>query len=330
MLPAAALFLTFLFAQDSAPVIIDTDAGVDDYMAIAFLLSRNDVRIESVCVVNGLAHVDAGARNVARLLTLGGQGDIPVYIGRPDPMSGNAAFPDEWRRTSDQLPGVELPAPKRQPEHTRAAEYLARRLEDRQHPARILALGPLTNLAEALQRSPAVARNITEIVMMGGAVHARGNLDDGGYFKTGNTTAEWNFFVDPGAARIVFAAGIPIRLIPLDATSKVPIDSRFLDELQSSARTRLARFVAQVLESERELIKQGSYYAWDPLAAVALVDRGAVSFQALHLEIQQDAHQAGRTAPTAGKPNADVALDADAGRFRAALLGSLQASGSRN
>src|SRR5262249_11984188 len=159
-----------------------------------------------------------GARNVARLVTLGGQGGISVYKGRSTPMSGTAAFPDEWRRTSDELPGVKLPAPQRQPERTTAAESLARRLQDRRHPARILALGPLTNLAEALERSPAIAKNITEIVIMGGAIHARGNLDDGGYFKTSNTTAEWNIFVDPVAARIVFGAGIPIRLIPLDAT----------------------------------------------------------------------------------------------------------------
>ena len=327
MLPIAALILASLFAQDNTPLIVDTDAGVDDYMAIAFLLSRSDTHLEAVCTVNGLAHVDAGAKNIARLLALGGRGQIPVYMGRPTPMSGVAAFPDEWRRISDQLPGVELPNAVRPPERTGAAEYLARRLQDRNHSARILALGPLTNLAEALERSPAIAKNITEIVMMGGAVRTRGNLDDGGYFKNGNTTAEWNLFVDPVAARIVFAAaGIPIRLIPLDATSKVPIDSKFMDELQSSARTPLARFVVQVLESEGAIVKQGFYYAWDPLAAVALLDRAVVSFKPLHLDIRQNPPEAGRTAETPGKPNADVAIDASGAKFRAVFLGSLRTS----
>jgi pyrimidine-specific ribonucleoside hydrolase len=329
LLPVAALILASLFVKASPPLIVDTDAGVDDYLAIAFLLSRGDVHIEAVCLANGLAHVDAAARNITRLLALGGHGDVPVYMGRPTPMTGNIAFPDEWRRTSDQLSGVQLADAGRSTERTGAAEYLSHRLEDRNHPARILALGPLTNLAQALERSPAVAKNVTELVIMGGAVRKPGNIDDGD-FKTDNTTAEWNFFVDPAAARIVFASGIPIRLIPLDATSKVPIDAKFLDEIQSSARTPLARFVAQVLASERDFVKQGFYYAWDPLAAVALVDRSVVSFTSLRLDIRQKAPESGRTVETSGKPNAEVAMDADAARFRSTFLGSLRSSRNRS
>ena len=79
----------------------------------------------------------------------------------------------------------------------------------------------------------------------------RGNLDDGGFFKTTNTTAEWNLFHDPLAAEIVFNSGVSMRMIPLDATNKVPIDTAFLQEL-SRARTPLAEVVAQILETERE------------------------------------------------------------------------------
>src|SRR5690242_3865427 len=86
-----------------SPVIIDTDCGRDDLMAIAFLLARRDVRIEAVTVANGLAHVQAGAANILRLLALGGRGDVPVYIGRETPLCGNAAFPDPWRKNSDAL-----------------------------------------------------------------------------------------------------------------------------------------------------------------------------------------------------------------------------------
>lgn len=328
MLPLPALILASLLAQDSIPLIVDTDAGVDDYMAIAFLLSRDDAHLEAVCLANGLAHVDAGARNVARILELGGRKDVPVYMGRPSPMTGDAAFPDEWRRTSDNLPGVQLPAARRAPEHARAADFLVGRLGDSNRPVRILALGPLTNLAEALHRSPRIAKAITEIVMMGGAVRTRGNLDDGGYFKTSNTTAEWNMFIDPAAARIVFNAGISIRLIPLDATSHVPVDIKFLDEMQTSARTPLARFVAQVLASERDIVKQGFYYAWDPLAAVALVDRTVASYTSLHLDIRLQAPEAGRTAETPGKPNASVAMGASAAKFKAAFLGALLSAGT--
>jgi inosine-uridine nucleoside N-ribohydrolase len=159
--------------------------------------------------------------------------------------------------------------------------------------------------------------------MMGGAVRIRGNLDDGGYFKTSNTTAEWNMFIDPEAARIIFDSGIPIRLIPLDATSHVPIDARFMNEVQSSGRTPLARFVAQVLASERDIVKQGFYYAWDPLAAAALVDPAVVAFTPLHVDIRLQAPETGRTAETPGKPNARVALEANAAKFKEVFLGAL-------
>ena len=100
-------------------VIIDTDAGSDDLMAIAFLLSRKDVKIEAITVVDGLAHVRAGAANVLRLLQLAGATAVPVYAGSEQPLERTAPFPAEWRKTSDTLPGVKLPAAKRTPENRR-------------------------------------------------------------------------------------------------------------------------------------------------------------------------------------------------------------------
>src|SRR5690349_17853742 len=111
----SALLLVSLLAQDNTPLIIDTDAGSDDLMAIAFLLSRKDVQVEAITIANGLAHVNAGAANVLRLLELGGRGNVPVYNGRNTPMKGNAEFPAEWRRSSDELPGVQLPKSRRKP-----------------------------------------------------------------------------------------------------------------------------------------------------------------------------------------------------------------------
>lgn len=298
-------------------VIVDTDVGSDDLMAIAFLLGRRDVRIEAITVVNGLAHVRTGATNLLRLLELSGKTNIPVYMGREQPLRGTAAFPDDWRRISDALPGVELPATVRAPQPQSAAEFLATRLRDHRHRVWILALGPLTNLAEALARAPASVRGIEELVIMGGAVHVPGNLGDGGYFQTDNKTAEWNMFVDPLAAQIVFASGARIRLVPLDATNKVPIDLAFLREFEATARTPLARFARQILETDRKFIEQGIYSAWDPLAAVAMVHPAVIATRSLAIEVQQQPPEEGRTKEVAGRrPNAQVALDANATLFR--------------
>ncbi len=260
-------------------MIIDTDAGSDDLMAISFLLSRPDIRVEAITIVNGMAHVPAGGRNVLRLLALAGRHEIRVYLGRETPLSGSAEFPAEWRHNSDDLPGVTLPEPTHAIESAPAAEFLARRLADAAHPVQVLTLGPLTNLAEALSHAPRAARGIRQLVIMGGAVRVSGNLADGGAFKTDNASAEWNMYIDPAAAKTVFASGAPIRLVPLDATQRVPIDMALLEQLQSKAETPLARFVAQVLASNRDSIRQGFYFAWDPLAAVALANPAVATFK---------------------------------------------------
>src|SRR5260370_39147217 len=179
-------FLMVLLAASLAaqsPVIIDTDAGSDDLMAIAFLLARKDVKIEAITIVDGLAHVPAGAANVLRLLQLAGAIEVPVYLGAEEPLERTAPFPTEWRRTSDNLPGVKLPVAKRKPERRRATDFLVERLADTARPVRILALGPLTNVGDALPRVPQGVRAVTELVIMCGAVGVRGNLDDGGFFK---------------------------------------------------------------------------------------------------------------------------------------------------
>ena len=317
------LLLASASAWAANPILIDTDAGSDDIMAVALLLSQPGVTIDGITVVNGLAHVDAGARNMGRLLDLAGRKGVPVFAGRNGPLRGTAEFPGEWRKIADDLPGVPLPPVSRRPERKRAADYLVERLRSGRTAVQILALGPLTNIAEALERDRSIAANIQEIVLMGGAVHVPGNLGDGGVFHTNNTTAEWNLFIDPLAASIVFRSGIPIRLIGLDATNKVPVGREFLREFEAKAHSDLARVVAGVLKADQESIDAGIFYAWDPLAAAALLKPAVVKTTLLHIEIRQDPPEQGRTAAAPGEPNTMVAVDADATAFRSLFLSAL-------
>ena len=293
-------------------IIIDTDAGTDDLMAIAFLLSRGeDVEIEAITVVNGLAHVREGAKNILSLLALAGRNEIPVLVGEANPLLGTASFPDAWRRNSDQLPGVQLPRTDRQPNPETAVDFFARRFEGSRK-CTILALGPLTNIGKALRQSGKTTSGVQSIVMMGGAFKVSGNLGDGGFFKTDNTVSEWNVFIDPLAARRVFASGIRIVQVPLDATNQVPIDASFIETFSERARTGLGRFVAQIFSSEKHLIDSNAYYAWDPLAAVVLLHPEAARLRSGCVVIDAASPVEGRTrlAP-GGKPNARVALAAD-------------------
>jgi pyrimidine-specific ribonucleoside hydrolase len=298
-------------------VIIDTDAGPDDLMAIAFLLSRPDIHVEAISIENGMAHVPTGGRNVLRLLALAGRNDVPVFLGRETPLSGSQEFPAEWRRASDELPGITLPEPARAVDPRSAADYLLKRLLDGAHPVQVLALGPLTNLAEVFSRTPRSARTGRQLVILGGAVRVSGNLGDDGAFKTNNVSAEWNMFIDPTAAKIVFTSGAPIRLVPLDATQRVPIDMALFEQIKSHANTPLASFVAQVLATDRELIRQGYYFARDPLAAAVLANPAVVTFRPLAIEMSDRPGELGRTVEIKNRrANARVAIDADALRFR--------------
>ena len=309
----------FSDAQGKPPVIVDTDAGIDDLMAIAYLLAGREVELRAITVVNGVAHVEQGARNILGLLQLGGRRDIPVFIGESRPLTGNAAFPEEWRTLSDNLPGVELPANARSPENRSAVEYLAEefRLPPGGPSLRILALGPLTNLARALAGKGGRVRGIRSIVIMGGAISAAGNLGDGGVFKTDNKTAEWNMYIDPTAASRVFASGIPIELVPLDATNHVPVDAGFVDGFSKRAAGPLGRFVSQLFAGEREMVEKHVFYAWDPLAAVVLTHPGIASFTERCIEVRAKPPSEGQTHVVLGqKPNARVAVDADPAAFK--------------
>ena len=312
------LLLTSLAISAAAatPVIIDTDMGSDDVMAIALLLSHREIPVEAIIVVNGLAHVPAGAANARRLVQASGRASVLVMEGRETPLQRTADFPHEWRDSSDRpLTNTAQPAPANT---ERGEVWLTRRLKDAAHPVRILALGPLTNVALALPS--AAPKAVEEIVIMGGAFRVPGNLGDGGAFKTANTTAEWNFFVDPEAAARVFRSGVPLRIVPLDATSRVKLDVAFLTRFQHEARGPLGALVSKVLDSEREMIVQGIYYAWDPLAAAALLDPTVATWTPAHVTMRLSGNEAGRSVMEAGKPNANVALNASRERFEKVFL----------
>lgn len=291
------VILSLLFASLAAaqPFIIDTDAGRDDYAAIAFLLARPDAKIEAITVVNGVAHVEAGVRNIEGILKLSGRTGIPVIAGATAPLAGKNEFPAEWRKAADELKGISLPSASGAKSQTAAAFY-AERLKK---PARILALGPLTNLAAAIKQNPALAANITELVIMGGAVRTQGNKD----------TAEWNIFIDPQAADTVFRAVKTIKLVPLDATNKVQVREQHKADFGAGAGEHpLGRLVYQLLEP-------GDYY-WDQLTAMAMVEPKLLSFTPVAVEIRTSGPMEGRTVEIfRGRPNIQAAFGGERPTF---------------
>ncbi len=301
------LLLSCIAVAAARPIIIDTDAGSDDLMAIAYLLARQDVHIEAITVISGVANVHAGARNILRLLELAGK-RIPVYEGPAATQPGGHSFPEDWKKVADNLPSIDLPQTKHKAESQTAAQFLAARLRQTQKPVSILAIGPLTNIAAAFAKYPQGIHTVTEMVIMGGAFRVAGNVE--------NTAAEWNMFADPLAARKVFESGVPIHLIPLDATNKVPIDKAYAAEFKSKVTTHLGKVTAQLLESSRELMESHLFFAWDPLAAIAMLHPEVVTYSAVAISVQPN----GAIKEAAGPAHVQAALDANSTLFHKLFL----------
>ncbi len=135
----------------------------------------------------------------------------------------------------------------------------------------MVTLGPLTNLADAIQQDPSFLENVAEIYVMGGALEVLGNV---GFSGAGidNQVAEWNVYIDPLALEIVLTSGAPVTLVPLDATNHVPIDLDFYFQLGANRRTPEAELAYDLLSGQLDFIASGGYYFWDPLTAALAVD----------------------------------------------------------
>lgn len=298
-------------------VIIDTDAGTDDLIAIAYLLARPDVDIQAITSVNGVAHAEPGARNILRLLRAANR-RVDVYVGADQPLEGRDAFPAEWRQQADEMAALGGQASRRPPRADAVSGLLAR-LRNTEGSVTVLALGPLTNIAMALQREPRTLARMAQLVIMGGAVDVPGNAPE----NAASPVAEWNMYVDPTAASLVFRAGLPIVLVPLDATNRVPIDRAFVTSFAAQARPPLGALVGKLLASQQAMIDARAYYAWDPLAAVAAIEPGVLKTTEETIQIVRTGDERGQTRAVDGESNAVVACGASAVLFRRLFFSAL-------
>lgn len=153
--PSAPASTPTPFTGTPQPLIIDTDMAADDWMAILYLLKRPEVSIEAITVTGaGEAHCEPGVKNALRLTALADQPDIPVTCGRETPLQGSHMFPSEWRTNVDSLAGLSLPDNPASPFAGSAVELFTRTIQSSTDKVTVLTLGPLTNVAEALQAAP--------------------------------------------------------------------------------------------------------------------------------------------------------------------------------
>jgi len=182
--------------------IIDTDTASDDAVAILMAHRWPDVRIDAVTIVAGNVPVEMGSRNAGYTIELCG-GETPVYVGCDRPLLREPHWA-YFFHGPDGMGGMNYPAPKRLPETEHAVDALIRLIRSRPGEYTLVTLGPLTNIAVALRRAPEIASLVTQCYVMGGAACTVGNI---------TPAAEYNIWVDPEAARVVFHSGLPILMV---------------------------------------------------------------------------------------------------------------------
>lgn len=218
-------------------ILIDTDPGLDDAIAILLALARPEWCVAGIMSVAGNLGLDVTTRNAGRLLALAGRGDVPLHVGADRPLA-RAARGEVAIHGADGLGGVALPDPIL-PTSDDAAEFLDRTLSEApEGSVELLCLGPLTNLATLIEAAPEAARRLRSVVAMGGALAVAGNV---------GARSEFNLSHDPEAAASVLAAGLDLTLVPLDATRRVRADRAFVARL--AAGPPVARACAALLDA---------------------------------------------------------------------------------
>ncbi|OOY30487.1 nucleoside hydrolase [Thioclava sp. F36-6] len=261
-------------------IIIDTDPGQDDAVAILLALASPDLEVLGITCVAGNVPLPLTSKNARVVCELAGRTDVPVYAGCDRPLARDLVTA-EYVHGKTGLDGIELPEPQMPLQDQHAVDFLIETL--RAHPAgsiTLCPLGPLTNIATALRRAPDIAEKVAEIVLMGGA-----------YFEVGNTTpaAEFNIHVDPQAAEIVFKSGVPLVVMPLDVTHKA-LTTRARVEAFRNLGTRVGHAVASWTDFfERfDMAKYGSEGAplHDPCVIAYLLKPDLFTGRHINVEIE--------------------------------------------
>ncbi len=263
-------------------VIIDTDPGLDDAVAILWALAEPGMTVEAITTVAGNIGLGLTTRNALRLTALAGT-PTPVIPGAPRPLAREGR--DETRiHGRDGLGGVMLPEPAAAPEPGPAADWLAARLLAEPPGAfELHCLGPLTNLALLLDRAPQAAARLHRVIAMGGAVHEPGNM---------GPKAEFNFAHDPEALDLVLKAGLDLTLVPLDVTRRVRADAAWLARLARSPRPRaqaVAALVAAYFDATPGAGPE-SRPLHDPCVPVLARHPGLFGIETLHLTTDLTTH----------------------------------------
>ncbi|HEY9647221.1 MAG TPA: nucleoside hydrolase [Chroococcidiopsis sp.] len=263
----------------TTPLIIDCDPGVDDAIALLLAFASPELQLLGITTVAGNVPLNLTQKNARRICELANRAYVPVYAGCPRPLLRGLETAEHVHGTTG-LQGANLPEVPQvplQPQH--GVDFLIETLMGAIYPVTVATLGPLTNLAIALIKEPRIAPKIDELVFMGGAI-GQGNV---------TPSAEFNIFVDPHAAQVVFSSGIPLTMIGLDITHQVLSTPARLDLLRAIG-TPVSQAAADMLAfyGAEEVIRLGlpGSPLHDPCVIAYLIDPDLFTAEPLYVEVE--------------------------------------------
>jgi purine nucleosidase len=293
------------------PLILDTDPGQDDAIALFLALASDELQLDAVTTVAGNVPQPLVTDNSLGLLSLAGREDVPVYRGCERPMLRDL-YTAEYVHGPTGVDGADLPTSSVRPESQHAVDALIDRcLGSEDGSVTLCPIGPLTNIAMAIIKEPTIVPRIREIVWMGGA-----------FDEPGNTTefAEFNAYVDPHAAHVVFTSGAPLTIFPLDVTHRALMLPEHVEALEKFGTPVTAAAVGMLRFYERYDVDKYNIAGaplHDPCVIAYLVDPSLFFGRRTHVAIDHETEASiGNTYVVDGRPpNAMVMTGVDADRF---------------
>ncbi len=308
-------------------VLMDCDPGHDDMIAIMLAAASDEIELLGITTVAGNQTGSKTFRNALRILTLINRKDIPVARGFDKPIIRDLIVAPEIHGVSG-LDGADLPEPSVKPLKTHAVDFIVKTVMKSDENIYLVPTGPLTNIAVALMKEPRIKDKIERIVLMGGAV----------FDSNVTPAAEFNIYVDPEAAKIVFESGVPITMVGLDVTDKAIFNFSDINKLEKK-NGKVSRVVAPLLRffgnANKEIYGFNGAPLHDALALSVLIDPSVVKTKPLHVDIETKGEfTRGATVTdvygiTGKAPNADVAMELDLEKFKSIvfeLIGKLDES----
>ncbi len=301
-------------------IILDTDPGIDDALALFLALASPEIQLEAITTVSGNVDVDLTTRNALALLTLAGRTDIPVARGCKYPLIRQTIDAAQVHGLNG-LGDVELPAPACQAVEQHAVDLIIEKVMNAPGEITLVAIGPLTNIALAVRHEPRIIQNVREVIIMGGALRVPGNV---------TPSAEFNVHADPHAAHIVLSAGWPLRLVSLDVTQRTMLQRAQFTELAAQSHQvplfieRMIAFYFDQFLTQRQ--GESGFAMHDPLCLAVAFQPDLITWEPAYVAVELNGALAlGETVayfhrPEAPDANIQASVDVDSERFNQLFL----------